>query len=46
MRNGITEDFERPQDFIRSRRAGEKSHGACRNAEPEKMRAFSQRLLR
>jgi hypothetical protein len=46
MRNGITEDFKRPQDFIRRRRAAEKDDRARDNTEPEKVRAFSQRLLR
>jgi hypothetical protein len=46
MRNGITEDFERSQDFIRRRRAAEKDDRARHNTEPKKVRAFSQRLLR
>jgi len=43
--NGVTDDRERPQGFIRSRSAGEKGQGACRDAEPEKTHAFSQKLL-
>jgi hypothetical protein len=46
IRDGVADDCERPQGFIRSGTSGKNGHGVCCNAEPEKTHVFSQRLLR